>query len=284
MNKKNWKLLTLLLVVCLGVLVGYRILADLRTDSKAPRIAISDNGIPEISVYETDALLAGVTATDDRDGDVTDSIVVEKIGGITDDGTVTVTYAAFDASGNVAKIHRTVRYTDYESPRFTLSKSLDFVYGTNLNVLEVVGAEDLLDGDIGYRVKAISLGSNSINSEGVHSVRFQVTNSLGDTVELVLPVEVHYSGRYNAQLNLTDYLVYLDAGRHFNPNAYLKEYIARGKATSLSAGIPEELTLKVEGQVDTATPGVYVVSYTVSSMAGNTLYDGHARLIVVVEE
>ena len=283
MIKKNWKLLVLA-TVCLAVLVGYRVVTELSTDSTAPKIKISDSGIPEISVYETDKLLEGVTATDDRDGDVTDSVVVEKVGGIMDDGTVTVTYAAFDSSGNVAKVHRTARYSDYESPRFTLSKSLDFVYGTNLNVLDVVGAEDLLDGDIGYRVKAISLGSNSINSEGVHSVRFQVTKSLGDTEELVLPVEVHYSGRYNAQLNLSNYLLYLNVGQSFNPNAYLREYIARGEGINLSAGIPENLTLKVEGKVDTTTPGVYVVSYTVSSMVGSTLYEGHARLIVVVEE
>lgn len=282
MIKKNWKLLVLV-AVCLAVLAGYRVVTDLSTDSTAPKITISDSGILEISVYETDKLLEGVTATDDRDGDVTDSIVVEKIGGIMDDGSVTVTYAAFDSSGNVAKIHRTVRYSDYEPPRFTLSKSLDFVYGTTLNVLDVVGAEDMLDGDIGYRVKAISLDNDSINSEGVHSVRFQVANSLGDTVELVLPVAVHYSGRYNAQLNLSNYLLYLNVGQSFDPNAYLQEYIARGEGTNLSAGIPENLTLKVEGKVNTNVPGVYVVSYTVSSMVGGTLYEGHARLIVVVE-
>lgn len=283
MIKKNWKLLVLA-AVCLAVLAGYRVVTDLSTDSTAPKIKISDSGMPEISVYETDKLLEGVTATDDRDGDVTDSVVVEKIGGIMGDGTVTVTYAAFDSSGNVAKVHRTVRYSDYESPRFTLSGPLDFVYGSNINVLDVVGAEDLLDGDIGYRVKAMSLDNAAITAEGIHSVRFQVTNSLGDTVEVVLPVAVNYSGRYNAQLNLTDYLLYLDAGQSFNPKAYLQSFIARGEGTNLSAGIPAELTLKVDGWVDTEKAGVYVVSYTVSRTVGDTFYEGHARLIVVVEE
>lgn len=282
MIKKNWKLLVLL-VVCLGVLVGYRTLDGLRTDSKAPKITISDSAVPELSVHAPGALLEGVTATDDRDGDVTASIVVEKVGGIMDDGTVTVTYAAFDAAGNVAKTQRTVRYTDYESPRFSLKKSLEFVYGSNFDVLDVVGAEDLLDGDIGYRVKAMSLEGESINSEGIHNVQLRVANSLGDQVELTVPVEVYYSGRYNAQLKLTEYMVYLDKGQQFDPMDYLQEYIARGAGANLTAGVPEELTLKTEGRVNTANPGVYVVSYTVSSTAGNTLYEGHARLIVVVE-
>ena len=283
MVKKNWKLL-ILLAVCLGVLAGYRMLDRLRTDSRAPEITISDSGIPEISVYDTEALLKGVTATDNRDGDVTSSILVEHVGGILDDGTVTVTYAAFDRSGNVAKIQRTVRYTDYESPRFTLKKSLDFIHDTSFDVLNVVGAVDLLDGDIGYRVKATSVDAVSINEEGTHNVQFRVSNSLGDQVELVLPVEVYYSGRYNAQLYLTQYLLYLDVGEAFNPMDYLQEYIARGSGENLARGIPDSLSLKTEGRVDTNKPGVYVVSYTMSSTQGNTLYEGYARLIVVVEE
>ena len=282
MIKKNWKLL-ILVAVCIGILVGYRIFDSLHTDSTAPKITISDSGIPEMSVYATEALLEGVTATDDRDGDVTSSIVVEHVGGIMDDGTVTVTYAAFDSSGNVAKAQRTVCYTDYESPRFTLRKSLDFVYGTNFDVLDVVGAVDLLDGDIGYRVKATSMDAASINTEGVHNIQFRVSNSLGDLVELVLPVEVYYSGRYNAQLYLTEYLLYLEVGETFNPKDYLQEYIARGEGTDLTKRIPESVSVEMEGRVDTATPGVYVVSYNASSTQGNTLYEGYARLIVVVE-
>lgn len=283
MIKKYWKQL-LLAAVCLVTLAGYRIFDGLGTDSTAPEITFSDSGVPEMSVHSPEALLQGITATDDRDGDVTSSIVVESVGGIMDDGTVTVTYAAFDSSGNVAKTQRTVRYTDYESPRFTLSQSLDFVHSSNFDVLDAVGAVDLLDGDIGYRVKAMTMDATSINTEGVHNVRFRVSNSLGDTEELVLPVEVYYSGRYNAQLRLKKYLLYMDAGEAFDPLAYLDEYIARGEGRNLSKGIPEGLALKTEGRVDTKTPGVYVVSYTVSSTQGNTQYEGYARLIVVVEE
>ena len=282
MIKKNWKLL-ILLAMSLAVLLGYRFWVGLRTDSIAPKITIADSEIPEVSVFVPEQLLEGVTAEDDRDGDVTASLVVERVAGIQADGTVTVTYAAFDSSGNVAKVQRTVRYVDYEGPRFTLSKSLAFVYGSNFDVLNVVGAEDLLDGDIGYRVKATSLDGNSVNEEGTHSVCFRVTNSLGDQVELVLPVEVYYSGRYNAQLYLTDYLIYLEAGASFDPMAYLQEHIAKGEVMDLTDGVPQGVTLDMEDRVDTAVPGVYTVAYTVTRTLGNTEYEGYARLIVVVE-
>lgn len=283
MIKKNWKLL-ILVAVSLAALLAYRIYDGVITDSTAPEILISDSAVPEVSVYAPEALLEGVTAMDDRDGDVTASIVVESVDGILDDGTVTVTYAAFDASGNVAKAQRTVRYTDYEPPRFTLSRALDFVYGTNFDVLNVVGAVDLLDGDIGYRVKATSLDNVSVNAEGIHNIQFRVSNSLGDQVELVLPVEVYYAGRYNAQLNLSEYLIYLNVGDIFDPTDYLQQYIARGVGTNLTGGVPAGLELQVEGRVDTSVPGVYAVAYTVSGTQDNVLYEGYARLLVVVEE
>ncbi|MBR2889529.1 MAG: DUF5011 domain-containing protein [Oscillospiraceae bacterium] len=281
--KRNWKLLVML-AVSLAALVGYRVVDGLRTDSTAPVITVDDSVMLEVSVLDRAALLTGVTAADDRDGDVTASIVVESARDITDDGCVTVTYAAFDSSGNVAKTTRTVRYTDYRSPRFTLSNSLVFTYGTNFDVLKVVGAEDVLDGDIGYRVRANSLEEVSLNTEGVHRIRFRVNNSLGEMVELVLPVEVHYTGRYNGELYLTDYLVYLEPGASFQPRDYLKEFIARGEGADLTEQLPSDLTVAVSGTVDPNTPGVYPVSYTVKRTVGNVEYVGYARLMVVVED
>lgn len=55
---------------------------------------------------ETDALLQGIMAHDDRDGDITDRIVIEKITENRDSSTVVVYYAVSDSAGNVAKISR----------------------------------------------------------------------------------------------------------------------------------------------------------------------------------
>lgn len=282
MIKKNWMSLAVLLLSVL-TLVGYRVYDGLRTDTAAPEISVSGE-VLELSVYDgKDALLQGVTAADDRDGDVTASLVVEGIGQINGANEVTVTYAAFDRSGNVAKAKRTVRYTDYESLKFTLNRPLVYASGTSFDLLTAIQAEDMVDGDISYRIKATSLDETSVSAAGSHTVRFRVTNSMGDTVELTLPVEV-YTERYNAQLTLTDYLVYIRAGDDFDYMDYLKDFTVREDTVHLNGRVPSGVTLRTAGHVETEVPGVYTLSMTMTQQQGSLEYVGYTRLIVVVEE
>lgn len=289
MKKINW-LCIVLILICLAGFWGYRTLDQQRTDTTAPKIQM-DAQILQVSVQDpTSALLQGVTASDDTDGDVTGSLVVESIRMADSDGTVNVRYAAFDKAGNVAKAVRQVRYTDYKRPKFSLSSPLLFPLNTNFNVLTLIQAEDALDGDISHLIRATSLAETSIAALGTHQVQFRVTNSLGDLVELVLPVEVYASGTYAARVTLTDYLIYLDAGADFDPADYLADYTWNNTVTSLRDGLPEHFSLHTEGAVDTQTPGVYSVSYEVSytrvneaNPANDQTYTGYTRLIVVVE-
>lgn len=282
MIKKNWMTIAVLLLSIL-VLIGYRVYDGVRTDTTAPEITVSTE-VLEVSVLGgKDVLLQGVAAADDRDGDVTGSLVVEGISQINDAHEVTVTYAAFDRSGNVAKAKRTVRYTDYESPRFMLNRSLAFYSGTSFDLLAAIRAEDMVDGDISYRVKATSLDETSVSAVGNHTVRFRVTNSMGDTVELTLPVEV-YTERYNAQLTLTDYLVYIKAGDDFDYTDYLDEFVARDETVELNGRVPSGVVLRSMGYVDTDVPGIYALALTMTQEQGTLEYVGYTQLIVVVEE
>lgn len=283
--KKRWRSVALL-AVCVVLFAGYLIYRTQGVDHVPPVISVVGDGasILEVSMGNMhEELLRDIAAYDDHDGDVTDSVLVEQIGNIDADNCVQVIYAAFDAAGNVSKFQRTVRLGDYRGPRFQLDGPLNFIYGTGFDPLKLVGAEDLIDGDIQHRVKATLLDEVAISAEGTHNVLFRVTNSLSDTAQLVLPVEVYYAGRYDAQLFLTDYLVYIPLNGTFVPESYLAEYHVYGKATDLSSGVPEGLMLTIDGQVDTNQSGVYAVSYTVSSTRGNQTSYGYTRLIVVVE-
>lgn len=276
----------MLLCVCMAAFAVYLVYSALRADTTPPVITVAggSESVIEVSMADLhDVLLRDVTAQDERDGDVTSSILIEQIGGITDDNQAQAVYAAFDAAGNVAKLRRTVRIIDYKQPRFTLDGPLNFIYGSNFDPLKLIGAEDLVDGDISHRVKATLMDESAITAEGTHNVQFRVTNSLGDTVQLVLPVEVYYAGRYDAQLFLTDYLVYLPVNGDFAPERYLDKYLVYGQATDLCGGVPTGLTLTTTGHVDTSKPGVYAVSYTMSSVRGNNTSYGYTRLIVIVE-
>lgn len=284
MKHRIWLPITVM-VISIGLLVTYLYYSRAATDSVAPVITVADpERIPRISVKDPQAvLLEGVTAKDDRDGDVSASLVVEDLGLISQDQTITVTYAAFDKAGNVSKAQRQLRYTDYIGPRFQLSAPLVYTFGAHFDVLNQIQVTDPLDGDIRHKVKTMLLDDEALTAEGIHEVRFRVTNSLGDMEELILPVEVQYSGRFNAQLQLTQYLVYLKAGAKFTPERYLSQVVLRGSAIHISSQLPEGATLKTEGTVNTAKSGVYPVSYTLSGPQDGG-WSAYSKLIVVVEE
>lgn len=277
----------IMILICLGIFMGYRIWDKLRTDTVAPEIHFAME-TPEITLMGPEAdMLQGITATDDRDGDVTDSLVVESIRMTRPEEKIAaITLAAFDRSGNVAKVEQEVICKDYHSPRFSLSEPLAFPNNSAMNVLRYITAEDVIDGDLTQNIRATVLTEESIGTLGIHQVEFRVSNSMGETARLELPVEVYEAGTYEADLYLTDYLIYLEQGDSFNARNYLKDFKLYSEEFSLSDGLPASFELETYGQVDTDTPGVYTISYTVTYSRGVTSvrsFAGYSKLIVVVE-
>lgn len=283
MKKRNWISL-LLIILCIAVLLGYRMVARIREDSTPPKIRAEDTTLEVSALEPRTALLQGVTAADDRDGDVTASLVVESVRLLRSDGTAEVTYAAFDRAGNVAKHSREVRFHDYVSPRFALSEPLLFSQTSSYDVLSLISASDILDGDITHRIRATVLDDVQPGYTGTHHIQFRVTNSLGEMVELVLPVEIYTPGVFEGRLVLTDYLVYLKQGDSFRAKNYLESFSIGREEISLLGGMPRDMELETTGKVLTDVPGVYTVDYQVSREVGGQTYSAYSRLIVVVEE
>ena len=214
-------------------------------------------------------LLAGVTATDAEDGDVTASLVVEGVSGRNDDGTVRVTYAAFDSNHHVTKATRAVRYTDYVKPRFTLSQPLVCRTGGSRVLSSYVTAHDSIDGDLSGRVKIALTDGSSLAITGTHTAELRVTNSLGDTASVPVTVEVTAGDPNPARIMLTEYLIYLPAGSSYAP----MDYVAGVGDSDSKSGVTASST------VNSNEPGVYEVVFTYRS--GGT--ESHTRQIVVVE-
>ena len=290
MKKRNF-LCFLMIVLCIGAWMGYRTFDSFQTDQKAPEIQVQDTGLI-LSVQDSrDQFLQGISAVDNRDGDVTDSLIVERIRLVdASTGKISVTVAAFDNSGNVAKAVREATYEDYRSPQISLQKALVFTQGTGFDPLSAIGAWDMVDGDITHRVRATSMDESSVSEVGIHPIRFRVTNSLGDTTEVEIPVEVVSSGVYNAQLELTDYIIYLKKGQSFHERDYLDTFQYGASSVSLNGSLPAYYSLKTYGNVNYNVPGVYALAYKVTyDRAAATGYAsedwvGYSRLIVVVEE
>lgn len=290
MKKQTLRTLALILL-CLAVFFAYRIWDSARTDRTAPEIHFSSER-PVISVSgAAEEQLQGITATDDVDGDVTDSLVVEDIRMFdSDDGLAVITVAAFDRSGNVAKAQREVYYSDYHSPRFMLDRPLIFSTNSGVNVLNFITAYDVMDGDLTQYIRATSLADVEASEAGILDVEFKVTNSLDDVSEIVIPVEFVSAGTFEAELTLTDYIIYLNQGDSFREEDYLNEFILSRRPVSLKNGIPEQYQLQLSGSVDVNTPGTYSVSYLVTysapaanGSAAQRTYSAYSRLIVVVE-
>lgn len=283
--KKSTIMLLAALTAAVGLFAGYLLWIHKQLDTVGPVITVPQE-LLEISVTDPEeALLQGLTAYDAVDGDVTDSLLVESVYGISGDNLTTVTYAAFDKAGNVSKIQRQVRYVDYESPRLELYGSLTFVAGSGFDVLDYVGATDVLEGDIRRRVHATLVSdTNSVNEVGSHEVRFQVINSLGDTVEVVLPVDVYDSDWFSASVELKEYLIYLEVGESLDPEDYLESFVVRGEPIDISRRIPEDVTCTITNRLNSNVPGVYEITYTLSKNLNLTTYSGQAKLIVIVEE
>ncbi len=273
----------IMILVAVVSMVGFRLWKTAITDSEAPVFQVADEVLTLSVADEEDAYFQGISASDNVDGDVTASIVLEKIGSINENHEVNVTYAAFDDSGNVSKITRTVRYTDYHSPRFHLDEPLLYLYGRNFDIDSAVHVYDVIDGDISRKIKPTLVSQVSVSTEGIHQMLFRITNSLGDTVELQLPVEVYPTSKYNATLTLTEYLIYIPQGSNFDAYDYLDQFRYGDNAISLREFLPMDIKTTIDGRVDTNIAGVYPVTYTVSYEVGMASYTALSKLIVIVE-
>ena len=279
-NKKSRVWVLLFAVICCGLFAAYRFVNDRGSDHTAPVIRIPEEPVRVAMGAEESALLEGVTAEDKHDGDVTDLMLVERISNITEDHRAEVTIAAFDKAGNVAKAKRVVEYTEYHGPRFTLKGPLRFWEKSRIDVFSLIGAEDLVDGNLTDRIKGTLVeGSSAMDQAGDYAVEFRVTNSLGDTAYLKLPVEIYSENNYVFTMELDEYLVYLKKGEHFDPKSHLESVILSDRSYPGNA-LPETWVLNVDSDVDTDTPGVYTVTYTVQM----NQYQGCTRLVAVVEE
>lgn len=90
------------------ILMALSVVLYLDEDRTAPVIHMEEVELEYRDGMSDEELLEGVTATDETDGDVTGSLVVEKVSEV-GNGVVIVTFGAKDASNNVAKTSRVMR-------------------------------------------------------------------------------------------------------------------------------------------------------------------------------
>ncbi|SDB21401.1 hypothetical protein [Eubacterium oxidoreducens] len=280
-------LIILIVAIAAAAFMTYRRMQS--GDGMAPIIRMSDTKI-EISVEDDESvILDGVSATDVTDGDVTDSLVVEKISAFMEDGRRIATLAAFDSDNEVGVATREIVYTDYKPTRISITEPLVFTLNTT-SFLEGVTAKDCLDGDLSGQLKFSDSGQIETDAAGVYDMQLEVTNSAGDISRLPIKITMMSSESManTPVIYLKNFVKYVNVGDSIDYESLIKkcEYLGveyeavEGKSVGESTIGRSKFAIDTS-DVDLNTPGNYIVTYTVSI---NDSSKAKAYLYVVVED
>ncbi len=174
-------------------------------DIQAPTLTIPAD--TEIYVGDTFDMLSGVSAIDNKDGDITDKIVLEGFVNTQVAGTYTITYRVEDAAGNISEAKRNIVVkvkeietteettsgeteptVDIEKPVINFPENTELIIGQKFEPMEGVRAIDLVDGDITEKIKVIN--NVDTTKEGTYIVTYKVADKAGNEAEAVRSVRV----------------------------------------------------------------------------------------------
>lgn len=276
---KNLQIILIVLFLVVSVVFCAFFCYDrLMVDREAPTI-LCDGTPLEVSVTATDReLCAGLTATDNVDGDLTDRIVVRKVSQLYGSNTAMIQYAVFDSSSNVCTYSRSVTYTDYSKPRFSLSQPLIYNLNSIISLSDRLTATDSIDGDISQRIR-VATSSVSSSEKGLYPITVQVTNSSGDTAVATMTVTIENVTSRHPVIRLSEYLIYADADTQLDEEA-LRGYIVSAKETSSGQSVDfNDISIDARS-LDLSTRGCYDITYSYTNAGGLTY---NVILTVVVE-
>ena len=242
-----------------GIVAGLVVLCLALGASTVAVVVTSDRKGPEIKIpsgadviYEeggdTAVLLEGVTATDDKDGDVTDSLVIENIFPNDDYTSASVIYAAKDSHNNVTKVTRRVDYKT--TVKDTLAEN-EPVLEENNSAMSEEPAPEADNGD-------------AADEPTPAAEEPQQNNAAGAKNEADAQKEIEELSAESPRLYLNTYEETVEAGNEMDKISYIKEMI--DDVDSQETLFNE---IEIDGDVDTAVPGDYTLTYHVTDSDGN---------------
>lgn len=266
------RICVIILFVVISVVFGGMYVENVVLADKTVPVINIDTDLLEVSLTAGDEeLLAGVTAYDEKDKDITDRVIVESVSNFIDDGVCKVTYAVCDEDNHVAKKSRKIKYKDYESPKFGLAESTCYSIYDRINLAKAVTATDCIDGDISKQV-IITSENYTKSVAGVFSVNVTVSNKKGDVSELEIPLIVEERELSAPVIELKDYLLYVKKDSKLNlPGMIVSAEDSKGNDLRKS--------VKIESDIDTSKEGTYTVHYYATDEDN---LRGHTILTVVV--
>ncbi len=272
---KKW--VALLLVVCVGLAGGVAYIR-MNADTKGPEIIFSDNAA---TLYRSDMnneeLLAGVTAADDKDGDVSASLTVESVYEV-DDTHVVVTYTAKDSSNNITKQKHemeldpsSVRKDSEDTSAFgEKTDEADAAATTGVDPEQPEDSENTTDASDNSQESDTESSVDEITPTPTPEVDEATAEKEKQTAEAdAMPAQ-------SPRIYLSDYLIKVPVGTSVDLLSYVSEI--KDDSDDVYA-----LWRKVQitGEVNSAVPGTYKCTYYVIDSQNNI--SNNAVLTVVVE-
>lgn len=251
----------------------------LRKNDQAPTFEPFNDVMEISSDTDINSLTSRLSAFDKEDGDVSDSIIVQSVGNFNDDMTRDVVFAAFDSYNHASFFTAKIKYTDYRSPEFYLSEPLAIAYNSKANIIDMIGASCVLDGDLSNKIKIESELDLDI---GVHPYTVSVENSAGDVSRLTLMVDVveKKATSRDPAIILDEYIVYLKAKENFDLRSVISSVEANCRYTDTNPETGEQIEIVQaftkddvvidDGGFDNSTAGTYYVKYEITNKLGKT--------------
>lgn len=237
MAKRIAIIMTIICVAMAAVVVQLRI----NTDRKAPEITFSDEELTYREGMSHAQLLEGVTAQDEEDGDVTDSLTVESVFSV-DNKEAVVVYVAKDSKNNIVKKKRVLPWDGNGESEENEEPGED---------IEDDQTEDLQETSSGDPEETPSPEPTPQLTE--EEAAREEQEALADEMPAGSP-----------RIYLTDYLVHVSTGTSVDRLSYVKE---------ITDDVDEvfELWRKIQivGDLNTSVPGTYECQYYVIDSAGN---------------
>ncbi len=102
--------MTIVLGIAAIILASVSVASVLSSDNKAPEIVVPAAEMVYVEDADHSTLLTGVTATDNRDGDISSQVRIYDVAVIDGEEQALVTYAVYDSSYNLGKATKVVKY------------------------------------------------------------------------------------------------------------------------------------------------------------------------------
>lgn len=266
MSKKLGILMT---IVCVG-LVAFVAWYKFGADKTGPEIRCGNGDLVYHDGMSDSELLDGVTAYDEKDGDVSASLAIESVYPV-EDGKIVVVYVAKDNSNNITKVKQEYSYNGnagMTGDNNGTDAEAEPVVDTNA-VGEEVGAED---------PQAVDTEGTADNGPEEGTTETSDMDNASADAERIRKEQEEAAEQMPAgapRIYLTDYVVKVPVGTTVDRLSYVKEIVD-------DADNVYDLWTKIQitGALDTMTAGTYECTYYVVDSQGNTSNQAVLQFIV----